>query len=231
MLKFLCCCILSWSACENTARPAIPDHALLKSPSGDYSVRVTKRSGSGSAGRSLEIMHHGSIEARYPFEGELASGYWSPSGRYVAINNHSGYNGWWLWIISLKDGRIIRTKGAAANPNYDRYSDDQCTPDLFDSAEASEAIAADYSESTSDQMRAGYTTIGYGWRKGDILLVHHRLVFDHLAAGDKSIIQVLEMYKVSPKGITDLAGSVHVKRVKLSNEEKEEPAEVKPLFE
>jgi len=228
----LCFCVLAWGVCENIGRSAIPDHALLESPSKEYSVRVSEIGGNGgSAAHALDISYHGMIVAHYPFEGELVSAYWSPSGRYVAINNHSGHYGWWLWIVDLRDGHIIRAENVVASSDYDRYSDYQCFPDLFDSAEARNKIGAIYGAYSSDQMRLGYTTVGYGWRKGDLLLVYHRLAFDRLAAGSGAIIQVLEKFKVSARGITILEGSVSAKRVKLSDEEKEMPTEVKPLFD
>jgi len=223
--------ILAWGVCGNVGRSAIPDHALLVSPSEEYSVQVSQSGGAHTFSENLFILHHGAIVAHYPFEGELVSAYWSPSEKYLAINNHSGTSGWWLWIVRLKDGHLVRAGQKSAAADYDRYSDYQCLPDLFDSVEARRKIGAVYSGYSSDQMRLGYTTIGYGWQKGDLLLVHHRLVFDRMVSGDGSIIQVLEKFKVGMSGITRVQGSVSVRKTKLNDEEKEMPAELKSLFD
>jgi len=231
VLICLCCSIFVWGVYGTIGRSAIPDHALLEAPSKEYSIRVSQKEAGGVAGHLLDILHYGAVIAHYPFEGELVSAYWSPSGRYVAINNHSGHGGWWLWIVRLTDGRIVRAANPVASSDYDRYSDYQCFPDLFDSAEAKNKIGAVYGGYSSDQAKLGYTTIGYGWRKGDILLVHHRLLFDRLVAVDNSSIQVLEMFKVGTNGITSLEGSVRARRLRLGDEESEMPAGLKHLFD
>jgi tricorn protease-like protein len=50
---------------------------------------------------------HGMETARFPTIGELQAVFWSPNGKYVAINNRRGESGDYLWVISTDTGSVI----------------------------------------------------------------------------------------------------------------------------
>jgi hypothetical protein len=131
--------------------------------------------------------------ARYNFEGELTSVYWSPTEKYVAINNHSGHAGWFLWIISLEDGRVIRANGETAGADYVRYVDIDYEPSL-DAAQRQ--LLEVYPSVNQDSSRTGWHSIAYGWKDEERLSVFIFCTFDRLAEEQHSAIQIYATYRV-----------------------------------
>src|SRR5438874_2264297 len=68
----------------------------------------------------LEVFRDGHELSHYSFEGNVASIYWSHSEKFAAINNHNGHRGWYLWIISLDTGAVIRANDALRSTDYNR---------------------------------------------------------------------------------------------------------------
>jgi hypothetical protein len=46
--------------------------------------------------------------AKYRTEGYLIDAFWSPDGRYVAVDNRRANSGDYLWVFRLPDGRSIK---------------------------------------------------------------------------------------------------------------------------
>ena len=60
--------------------------------------------------------------AKYPTEGYLIDAFWSPDGRYVAVDNRRANSGDYLWVFRLRDGHAIKMP-VDAQPQHD---DDVC---------------------------------------------------------------------------------------------------------
>ncbi|MEO6847583.1 MAG: hypothetical protein ABI254_09995 [Chthoniobacterales bacterium] len=212
----------------------IENHAVLTSPQKEYIIRIIKGEHPEIDQEYMEISHYGKKVARYPFEGELVNAYLSPSKKYVAINNHSGIRGWWIWVISLEDGRIIRSTHPIKNTdtNYDRYLDSyDYKPDLFANKATLAALESAYPKYESDSLKLGYITMTYGWKSGDILLLYNNLTFDRLAGDKDSMIQMFLACRISKSRLRIIPSSILAKRLSINDEEKETPKDlVKSLF-
>lgn len=136
---------------------------------------------------NLNIAKNGNILQSYHFCGELVSAYWSPTSKYVVINNHYGHSGWWIWIISLSNGAVITKAGPYRDANYDRYSDVyDYGPDIFQIM--NDQIARLYKDVSSDFMREGYISIAYGWTKDGYLKMFYQFPFGDLSEKQGSTI-------------------------------------------
>lgn len=84
----------------------------LTSPNGAYTVRILKRA-LATADRimgdsTLTISKDRHVLLEVPTTGYLIDALWSPDGRYVAINNRRGNSGDYVWVFSLRDGRMLK---------------------------------------------------------------------------------------------------------------------------
>jgi hypothetical protein len=148
----------------------------------------------------LKLLREGTELTHYIFNGELVSAYWSPSLKYVAVNNHYGHGGIWVWVISLVDGAIITSHGAEKGPNYDPYTDCQYFSNLV--IKAHRKLKEIYPEVDSDQLRNGYSSVVYGWSFGDRLLMFHEFPFDDFWTKYNRIIQAFTTWKVTDQSVT-----------------------------
>jgi hypothetical protein len=189
----LCCYTLIQSA---VALPKYGTSTVI-SPQGDYKL-VLSDTAEPFVYR-LNIMLRDREVFRYIFKGELVTAYWSPLGKYVAINNHYG-RGWYPWIIRLEDGAVLRSAGPMRTSTYDRYTDAQCTPDIVRAA--ADEIRQVYPAYQSDQMRNGYSTVAYEWRSEDRLLMFHELIFDGLFLKEDSSLQAFSVFIVRDSRLT-----------------------------
>ncbi len=219
-------CLLSSFALRSIAFSSTSrdDVSIFESP--DKASMLTLTHTADPAVNRLTVSHSGSELTQYRFEGRLVSAYWSPSGEYVAINNHSGYLGWYLWVISLRDGSLIRAGGRLRQTDYNRYLDYDYVPDVAE-IEA-DKITQGYAGFSSDHMREGYVSIAYGWKSKDELLMFHELIFSRLAEEQNAAIHLLTLFRVSDKdGITVEDGVV---RKVTGSWSEQYPAEVKKVL-
>jgi hypothetical protein len=198
----VCCCSLIQTAV------ALPKYgtSTVMSPNGDYKLVLSDTTE--PFVYRLTIMLRNLEITQYMFKGELVTAYWSPSGEYVALNNHYG-RGWYPWIIRLKDGTVLRSSDPVHTSTYDRYSDAQCTPDIL--AAATNEIRQVYPAYKNDQMRNGYSTVAYEWKDEDRLLIFHELIFDDLFLKEDSSLQVFSVFIV--RGSRLIAEDFHVEKV------------------
>jgi hypothetical protein len=170
----------------------------LRSPDKEYSIRLADTTE--DYVYQMNIRHGRKKIGSYRFEGLLVSAFWSPSGKYVAVNSHDGHRNWLVWVISLDDGSIVKSDGKVTRENtgnYDRGLDYGYLPDIMPAA--SRAIGKLYPGYADDHMREGYISIAYGWEKGDRLLMFHELVFGDLAEEKNKIIDVYTKWNVNGK--------------------------------
>jgi len=196
----------------------------LSSPDKKYKV-VLSVNGINDSDQSLIIIVDGKELRRYSFEGTLVSAYWSSSGDYVAINNHYGHLGWYVWLISLKDGSLITAHGKVGDPAYDKYIDDRDLPDLL--VKAKIELTHIYKNYESDNLREGYYSIVYGWKKDDELMLFSELVFSNLYQRNGDVIRLYSQLSID--------SSIRLKnssaqRVKI-NDEETLPDEVKRVID
>jgi hypothetical protein len=189
--------------CDNAV--ALPKEGItrLQSPTNEYEIRLFDTEEQWTY--KLTILSHGSEMSHYTFRGELISAYWSPSERYIAINNHYG-RGWYLWIISLKDGSIIRSTGGNQSANYDRYTDYDYIPDITQLARTQ--IEQVYSGYSQDHTREGYTSVAYGWKTDDDLMMFHEMILGQLFEKERSAIHVYAVFDVNDQkkiSVTDIS--------------------------
>lgn len=147
----------------------------------------------------LTITDRGRQIARYRFDGELVNGYWSPSEKYLALNNHNGHCGWYVWIISLRTGAVSRTIGANHSPEYDRYLDENELPDVEKPAQ--NILKKLNPGVEKDGMRLRYISVTYGWETDNRLLMFHEFVYDKLYEREENVIWLRSTFKISAKGI------------------------------
>jgi hypothetical protein len=58
---------------------------------------------------TLRVLAGGKKLAEFPTMGYLLNVFFSPNNAYVAINNRRANSGDYLWVISLRDGKAIKT--------------------------------------------------------------------------------------------------------------------------
>src|SRR5947199_4361119 len=83
----------------------------LFSPDKRYSVKMlhTALPGSGPYGFfTLTVRAGDRVLSEFPTIGYLIDAFWSPDGKYVAVDNRRGNSGDYLWVFRLRDGRAIR---------------------------------------------------------------------------------------------------------------------------
>ncbi|SRR6266436_3422163 len=108
---------------------------------------------------TLVLEHHGKVVSEYPTIGYLLNAFWDPNGALVAINNRRGISGDYLWIVSLKDGKAVKTpddagEQAIAGRAAKQYP--ECDPRALDTS----------------------LTEALGWKSPSDLIVRTRLLFN-----------------------------------------------------
>jgi len=193
------------------------------SPNGEYTIAVLNPTY--FPNQLLWITRGTKVIARYHFEGHIGVRYWSPSGRYVAFDNHFGHYAFVVWIINLRDGSVVTAHGPTSASDYDRYIDYSGVPDIMASKDVTKALHGVYPNYASDRNRDGVLTLAYGWKKGDILEMFHRLVFMDLLNNKSAVVEVLTQDKVDPSGIHSF-GIPQAKLINFKSEPAGEPPEV-----
>jgi hypothetical protein len=174
--------VSAWATWANaSSRPnaylSNPLQGTWNSPEGDYSVVISKASDDPYHSTRLTLLKRGRPLTHYAFDGRLVSIYWSSGENYVAINNHYGHRAWGVWILSLKNGSLIRVDGhpqatisldpqdpASKTAPYDFYLDYAYLPEVL--AFAKTKIVSVYPGFLTDEDKRGGGNIGvvYGWK-------------------------------------------------------------------
>jgi hypothetical protein len=120
--------------------------------------------------------------AKYPTEGYLIDAFWSPDGKYVAVDNRRGNSGDYLWVFRLSDGRAIKMP-VDAQPNHmgEKYYE-----------EVVQRVTAVYPELTFAEFRKLFV-FARGWRENGELQVKTNLAFRNL---ENAIGVVLETFRI-----------------------------------
>jgi hypothetical protein len=134
---------------------------------------------------TLELKHASRTVASYPTSGFLLKVYWSPGNEFVAINNRRANSGDYLWILSLKDGSVLKRP------------DDRFDEDLL--AIVQDAIRKRDRRATTENFRK-YWLVAKGWRSAGILDIGLRAVYeDGLGVYDYDTqVRVGERLELSP---------------------------------
>lgn len=201
---------------------ALPKYGVsaLASPNKEYTLKLVDTSTPYEY--RLKILHHGIELAHYPFSGELINAFWSPSLRFVAIDNHYGHGGFRVWIVSLTDDSVITSHGVMRGADYDRYVDYQYFFNLLE--EAHGKLKKINPGIDDDQLRDGYSSVAYGWTPEGQLLMFHQFPFDNFGTRYGLIIQGYSASKV-----TDHKVSLESISFKKARDDRDElmPSEVK----
>jgi hypothetical protein len=81
------------------------------SPGGRYTLNLREEVMPGAAedeDHAIVLLDGTKEIARHPISGTLLEQVWSPGGQWVAFNNRWANGGDCVWILSLKDGRILK---------------------------------------------------------------------------------------------------------------------------
>lgn len=186
--------------------------ARLDSPNGRYEAALSNTDTPYEYW--LTITDHGHRLARYRFEGELSSSFWSPDGRYLAINNHNGHRAWHVWVIALRSGAIMHAAGRVKTRSYDAYLDDSGLPDIFNLA--GQTVQKLASGTDDYYHRLGPVSVAYGWNTDGKLLVCTEAVSDKLADKEDSMVWLMSTIQISNHGmkVSDVRGE----KVKMNTE-------------
>ena len=144
----------------------------LKSPDLQYSVRILRRADSRSIlldECAIAVCRKGHYLAKFPTFGYLLEAFWSPDGKYVAVNNRRANSGDYLWVFRLHDGSAM-AKPVDFNGSYDQYTD-----------EVSERVAAVCPEVASHGVYRLFRE-AQGWTRPNILQVKSDVRFWHIEA-------------------------------------------------
>lgn len=82
------------------------------SPNKHYSIKIIKSrlhdSDRDDGTRTLVITIEGHPLLEIPTEGYILDAFWSPNGKYVAVNNRIANSGDYVWLFSLQDGKVLK---------------------------------------------------------------------------------------------------------------------------
>ena len=150
----------------------------FKSPDGTYEVSMVNRSWlapdqrPGFNNYHIIVLSKGGAEINeYPTWRELTAAYWSPDGKYVAVNNlRSDMGGDQLWVFELPSGKVIKAADDATAKSWLRHGEN--------------AIEAHFTE-TAERRTMGKSFLSLyatGWQAGLLqFTVRKEEMFDSLA--------------------------------------------------
>ena len=103
----------------------------LYSPDHRYSISILHSTSPGSdpndAFFTIAVRSGDRYISKYPTEGYLIDAFWSPDGKYVAVDNRRANSGDYLWVFRLKDGRAIKMPVDAGTKHpaehYEKYAE------------------------------------------------------------------------------------------------------------
>jgi hypothetical protein len=124
--------------------------------------------------------------AKYPTMGYLIDAFWSPDGKYVAVDNRRANSGDYLWVFCLSDGHAIRMPVDAAPGHsddvYEKYAEDMV-----------QRVTRKFPELTYHEFTKLFT-FAHAWTKSGELEVKTNLGFRNLP---DHIAFLLETYKIA----------------------------------
>jgi hypothetical protein len=123
--------------------------------------------------------------AKHPTQGYLIDAFWSPDGKYVAVDNRRGNSGDYLWVFSLRDGSAIKMPIEAGPKRPTEYYE-RILRDIV------ARVTAVYPELTYDQFNKLFT-LAQGWTKSGELQVKTNMKFRNL---ENEIAVLWETYRV-----------------------------------
>jgi len=99
------------------------------SPDKIYQIEIIHPKDSENFNGTLVLKKSGHPILRAATMGYITDAYWSPDGKYVAINNRNAESGDYVWVVSLIDGVVVRKPNdnlpedttPAKYPEYDNY--------------------------------------------------------------------------------------------------------------
>ena len=118
--------------------------------------------------------------AKYPTMGFLLDAFWSPDGKFVAVDNRRANSGDYLWVFRLSDGRAIRMPMDAV-PGHSEDAYDKYAKDLV------QRIARKFPELTYDEFRKLFT-FAKGWTQSGDLLIKTNFAFRNLPEDQIAIL-------------------------------------------
>jgi len=81
---------------------------------------------------TIAVRHGKQNLSKFPTEGYLIDAFWSPDGKYVAVDNRRANSGDYLWVFRLRDGHAIKMPVDAqpqhADDVYDKYAEEVVHP-------------------------------------------------------------------------------------------------------
>ena len=165
-----------------------PPHEL-QSPDHRYSVRMVETALPGASQYTgdftIEVLQGEKSVSKFPTIGYLEAAYWSPDGKYVAVNNRRGNCGDYLWVFNLSDGHAIKKPvDAAGDIPEDVY-------EQFD-RKMVRHISPLYPKQTYENYRKDFT-FATGWTDQNELAVTNDVQFNNL---EDRVIEVFETYVV-----------------------------------
>jgi len=100
--------------------------STFESPDKKYYIEITDNPDSSNYTLpNCLIIHSKKVIASLPTSGYIQDVFWSPNGKYVAINNRNAESGDYLWVISVADGTVIKKPydDLPTNDITERYRD------------------------------------------------------------------------------------------------------------
>jgi hypothetical protein len=175
--------------------------AEIYSPGKKYSVTLTHNAGPGSdynrGSFTLKLLANGKAISQFPTEGYLLGAYWSPDGKYVAVNNYREKSGDYLWVLSLENGKAIHVPDDSNPKKLVAVINDKFPDYTFDALQHWSTRAAGWAK----------TDPGYQGDQGDILNIKTYLNFSNLHG---TFIQLEERYRVNPGGDWNIIPSIPI---------------------
>jgi hypothetical protein len=125
--------------------------------------------------------------AKYPTIGFLLDAFWSPNGKYVAVDNRRANSGDYLWVFRLSDGRALRmpVDAVLGHPEdaYEKFAEDLV-----------QRVTRKLPELTCDEFRKLFT-FGKGWTESGDLLIKTNFAFRNLPGDQVAIL--LQTFKIA----------------------------------
>jgi hypothetical protein len=78
---------------------------------GEFSVEVVDiagKEGDDEEAQALELRRGPKVIASYPASGYVKEAYWSPEGKWVAVNVRDANSGDYIWVLEVANGALVR---------------------------------------------------------------------------------------------------------------------------
>jgi hypothetical protein len=162
----------------------------LYSPDQRYSISILHSALPGSdpndAFFTIAVRSGDRYISKYPTEGYLIDAFWSPDGKYVAVDNRRANSGDYLRVFRLRDGRAIKMPVDAGTEHpaeyYEKYAE-----------QAVKRVTAVYPDLTYEEFNKLFT-FAHAWTKSGELQVKTNLGFRNLP---NQIAVIWDTYKIS----------------------------------